>query len=150
MSKQILLPLLLVVAISNSGLTNPGDDASASAVISQKSAVKQEFDWGSLITYFDKDTYGTKDVLAAVAIIKPGLEIHPPHKHAEEEYLMVTEGTGTWHLKGKDFKAQAGDMLYASPWDLHGIKNTGEKPLSFVVWKWNNKGLDLPAKVSEE
>jgi len=85
-------------------------------------------------------------VLTGVAVIKPGMEIHPPHQHAEEEYLMVTEGQGTWHLNGKTFAAQKGDILYAAPWDVHGIKNTGTTPLTFVVWKWNNKGLALPTK----
>ncbi len=55
---------------------------------------------------------------------------------------MVTEGTGTWHLNGTEFKAVAGDMLYAAPWEIHGIKNTGDTPLVFVVWKWNNKGWE--------
>ena len=64
----------------------------------------------------------------------------------EEEYLIVTEGTGTWHLEGEEREATAGDMLYAAPWDVHGITNTGAVPLRFVVWKWHSKGLDLPAK----
>lgn len=109
-------------------------------------AKRADHDWGSLHTYFEGESYGTRDALAAVAIIKPGQQIHPPHEHAEEEYLMVLEGSGTWHLNGKDRSAKAGDMLYAAPWDLHGIKNTGSQPLKFVVWKWNNKGVELPTK----
>ena len=74
------------------------------------------------------------------------MEIHPPHEHAEEEYLMGLECYGTWHLMGRDFPATKGDMLYAAPWDLHGIHNTGDKPLTLVVWKWNNKAMDVPEK----
>lgn len=112
-----------------------------SAVITTKTAKTQHFEWGTLITYFVGETAGTKDVLSAVAIINPGMEIHPPHKHSEEEYLMVLEGTGTWTLHDKDLPAQAGDILFSKPWDLHGLKNTGTKPLKFVVFKWNNKFL---------
>ena len=117
-----------------------------SAIVSQKQAERQDFDWGTLYTYYTGESYGTKDGLAAVAVIKPGQEIHPPHEHAEEEYLMVLEGSGTWHLNGKDSPATAGDMQYAAPWDIHGIKNTGTAPLTFVVWKWNNKGVAVPTK----
>lgn len=118
----------------------------ASAVVSADVARTETFAWGTLITYFSDETYGTKDALAAVAIINPGMQIHPPHEHAEEEYLMVLEGNGVWHLQGRDFPAKQGDMLYASPWDVHGIKNSGDTPLKFVVWKWNNKGTDVPEK----
>jgi mannose-6-phosphate isomerase-like protein (cupin superfamily) len=117
-----------------------------SDIISGEKAQKAEFDWGSFYTYYQGETYGTKDILTGVAVIKPGWEIHPPHVHVEEEYLVVTEGEGTWHLNGKSFPAQKGDILYAAPWDIHGIKNTGETPLTFVVWKWNNKGVELPAQ----
>lgn len=117
-----------------------------SAIVSQQQAQRQDFPWGTLYTYYQGESFGTTDGLAAVAVIKPGQEIHPPHEHAEEEYLMVVEGQGTWHLKGNESPAKAGDMQYAAPWDVHGIRNTGTTPLTFVVWKWNNKGVALPAK----
>ena len=41
-----------------------------------------------------------------------------------------------------------GDILYTSPWDWHGIKNTGTETLSFVVFKWNYKGVPPPIKPS--
>lgn len=41
-------------------------------------------------------------------------------------------------------------MLYAAPWDVHGITNTGTTPLTFVVWKWDNKGVPLPEKPSAD
>ncbi len=113
----------------------------ASAIVSQQEAQRQDFEWGTLFTYFNKETYGTRDGLTAAAVIKPGWEIHPPHQHAEEEYLMVVEGSGTWHLNGRERDAKPGDMQYAAPWDVHGIKNTGTTPLRFVVWKWNSKGV---------
>jgi mannose-6-phosphate isomerase-like protein (cupin superfamily) len=116
-------------------------DRQASAIVSQQEAQRQDFDWGTLYTYFNRETYGTRDGLAAVAVIRPGWEIHPPHQHAEEEYLIVVEGSGTWHLNGQERDAKPGDMQYAAPWDVHGIKNTGNTPLRFVVWKWNNKGV---------
>lgn len=117
----------------------PEADPQPSAIRSDAEAAHQAFDWGTLITYFEGESYGTEDGLAAVAVIHPGQEIHPPHEHAEEEYLMVLEGSGTWHILGEERPARAGDMLYAAPWDVHGITNTGDVPLRFVVWKWNAK-----------
>ena len=122
-------------------LQPPRPAVQSSAIRSIDEAQRQDFDWGTLYTYFRDESYGTRDGLAAVAVIKPGREIHPPHQHAEEEYLMVVEGNGTWHLNGSERPAKPGDMQYAAPWDLHGITNTGREPLRFVVWKWNSKGV---------
>jgi mannose-6-phosphate isomerase-like protein (cupin superfamily) len=106
----------------------------------------ETFDWGQLVTYFAGDSYAATDSLSAVAVIKPGMEIHPPHVHSEEEYLMVLEGEGTWSVEGRESPARAGDMLYAAPWDEHGISNTGTTPLKFVVFKWNPKPVaPMPA-----
>jgi mannose-6-phosphate isomerase-like protein (cupin superfamily) len=117
-----------------------------SAVVSRDKATEEINEWGNFYTYYTGETYGTKDLLTGVAVIKPGMEIHPPHTHAEEEFLMIIEGEGKWHLNGKEFPAKEGDILYAEPWDIHGISNTGEKPLKFVIWKWNNKGVEVPAE----
>jgi len=56
------------------------------------------------------------------------------------------DGEGTWSIEGKEFKAQKGDMMYAEPWDWHGITNTGDTPLTFFVVKWDNKGVELPKR----
>ena len=113
-------------------------------VISAQQAEKSEEAWGQFAQYFDGETAGVSDLLSGTATIKPGMEIHPPHRHAEEEFLMVIEGRGTWTVGDQSFEAGEGDMLYAAAWDLHGIKNTGEVPLTFVFWKWNSKGLPVP------
>ena len=116
----------------------------SSSIKSSTQAESEQSDWGEALTYFSGPTFGSREGLWAVATIKPGLEIHPPHQHEAEEFMMVLEGTGTWHLNGEEFPAHPGDTLYAEPWHIHGIKNTGTKPLKFVVWKWDTKGLSTP------
>lgn len=105
--------------------------------------------WGDLIIYTPEEgtvTYGTQNTLTAVAEIKPGEQIHPPHQHTAEEFLYILEGTGTWSLNGRESPAHAGDLLYAAPWDWHGLKNTGNELLKFFVVKWDNKGMPLPVE----
>ena len=115
-----------------------------SQIVTQAEAKAEKGDGYVFYSYFTKPTFGTQDALTGVAVIEPGKEIHPPHIHAEEEYLMVIEGEGVWSLKDKDIPAKAGDILYAAPWDSHGIRNTGKVPLKFVVMKWHSKGVPVP------
>jgi mannose-6-phosphate isomerase-like protein (cupin superfamily) len=44
--------------------------------------------------YFIGETADTKDVLTAVAIVKPGKGVHRAHRHAQEEYLILVKGSG--------------------------------------------------------
>ncbi len=116
-------------------------------VITKEGATELNEDWGNLFIYSDEataSTYGTKNTLTAIAEIKPGMEIHPPHQHTAEEFMYVLEGNGTWSLNGVESEAKSGDVMYANPWDLHGISNTGEETLKFFVIKWDNKGMETP------
>jgi len=142
-SRIVLLVLAFGVGWTTHYLTAPSAEP-ASSVMTQATAATEAFEWGTFYTYFTDETYGMKDLLSGIAVIKPGWEIHPPHQHAEEEFLMVTQGTGTWTVNGKSFEAKPGDLLYAYPWEWHGVKNTGEEPLTFVVFKWNNQGVAVP------
>jgi endoglucanase len=106
----------------------------------KESDVKPDVEnWGRFLPYYQGDTQHAKDVLTGVAVIKPGQQIHPPHQHAEEEFLMIIEGEGTWTVGTTDKPAKAGDILYSAPWDRHGLLNTGKVPLKFVVFKYNSK-----------
>ena len=62
--------------------------------------------------------------------------------------MILAEGSGTWTLDGKESPARKGDVVYAAPWTTHGLKNTGDAPLTYYMVKWNNKGVknaDKPA-----
>ncbi|MDJ0643378.1 MAG: cupin domain-containing protein [Erythrobacter sp.] len=144
------LPITLLAAAcapqSDQGTESARPEVSGleTQVLTTETAKTVEEDWGTFVEYFSDETAGTQDLLSGTARIDPGLEIHPPHRHAEEEFLMVIAGEGEWTVGEEVFPANEGDMLYAAAWDLHGIKNTGEEPLTFVFWKWNSKGLPVP------
>lgn len=140
----IVLGLILVVAGCQDAAPTPSSVERSSEVVRLADAGADQQDWGVFYPHFTGETPATRDMLTGVADIKPGQLIHPPHRHAEEEFLMVISGEGTWSLKGKEFPAAAGDILYAAPWDIHGIENTGAETLRFVVFKYNPQGVAVP------
>jgi gentisate 1,2-dioxygenase len=86
-------------------------------------------------------------MFTAYVELLPGESVHPPHRHAEEEFLFIINGTGVWTVYGKEeFAAKSGDLLYASPWKWHGVQNTGTDTMTFFFLKWNNKGVAPPAE----
>lgn len=108
-------------------------------VVSQSSVAPANENWGKFLPYYEGDSEHIKDILTGVAIINPGEQIHPPHRHPEEEFLMILEGNGTWTIGTKDMPANTGDIMYSKPGELHGLRNTGNVPLKFVVFKYNPK-----------
>ena len=102
--------------------------------------------WGSMHRYLTGETFATERAYVAAAVIQPGKAVHAEHRHAEEEYLAIIEGEGTWALDGKQFPAKRGDLLYVEPWVYHGLTNTGSQPLVFLVIKYNGKGTPPPPR----
>jgi mannose-6-phosphate isomerase-like protein (cupin superfamily) len=121
-----------------------------SGVVPLKETPENKGDWGVMRPHFIGETHGTDRVFAASGTILPGKSVHGAHRHVEEEYLLITEGSGTWYLDGKEFPARKGDLLYVEPWVYHGIRNTGDAPLAFLVIKYNSKGVKLPERPDDD
>jgi mannose-6-phosphate isomerase-like protein (cupin superfamily) len=116
-----------------------------SGLVRGEDAVPTRGPWGEWRRYFRGDTHGMKDMVVLVVTLKPGQAPHPPHRHAEEEFMILADGSGKWTLGDKEMVAKKGDVVYAAPWTTHGLKNTGDAPLTYYMVKWNNKGVKAPA-----
>lgn len=126
MAAALPLPVLAATKLPNSTL----DGAKAKVT-------KEPF--GDLRIYYDGPTDQLKAMTAGSLLLKPGMTPHPPHQHPEEEFMVVTEGTGEISVEGKISKVGPGTMMYCGAGKLHGIVNTGKTPLLFYFYKWMGK-----------
>ena len=92
--------------------------------------------FGDLAIYFSGPTDQIGSMTAGSLRLKPGMSPHPPHQHPEEEFMVITEGTGEIVVEGKTTKVAAGSMMYCAAGKMHGIVNTGTTPLLFYFYKW--------------
>ena len=125
---------------------DPKPETLKSKVVGFEEARSRTADWGEMRIYFTGQTLATKDVLTAVAVVEPGKAVHRAHRHPHEEYLVVVQGSGAWSLDGKESPAKQGDILYVEPWVYHGLVNTGQEKLIFVVVRYNGKGIEIPPR----
>jgi mannose-6-phosphate isomerase-like protein (cupin superfamily) len=86
--------------------------------------------------YFDGPTNEVSLMVAGSLRLNAGASPHPPHQHPEEEFLLVTEGTGEILVDGKKTQVGPGSMMYCDGNKLHGIWNTGSEPMLFYYYKW--------------
>jgi quercetin dioxygenase-like cupin family protein len=81
--------------------------------------------------------------LAALAsgfvTLEMGAQPHPPHRHPEEEIMIVGEGTGEFFLNGVTTQVKTGDAIFAEGNVLHGVRNTGKTRMTFYFIKMMGK-----------
>ena len=86
---------------------------------------------------------GPTKQLAALAsgfvTLEPGAQPHPPHRHPEEEIMIVGEGTGEFYINGLATQVKTGDMVFAEANVLHGVRNTGKIQMTFYFVKMMGK-----------
>ena len=70
-----------------------------------------------------------------MSVVGPKLSTHPPHKHVEEEFFFILEGTATFYLDGKTITAGAYASFYCPSNMEHGISNAGDTELKYLVMK---------------
>ncbi len=97
-----------------------------------------------VFVHYNGPTDQLSGACAGMAILDPGASPHDPHQHPEEEFLLITEGQGEMVCGGEVVPAGPGSMLYVAGNTLHGITNTGSKPLTFYWSKWMAKGSGCP------
>ncbi|WP_348799562.1 cupin domain-containing protein [Flavobacterium adhaerens] len=70
-----------------------------------------------------------------MSIVDPHKSTHPPHKHVEEEFFFILEGTATFYLDGKTVTAGSYTSFYCPSNAEHGISNAGDTQLKYLVMK---------------
>ncbi len=107
-----------------------------SAVFDPAKATVTHEPFGDLRIYTTGATDQVQSMTAGSLLLKAGMTPHPPHQHPEEEFMIITEGTGEIVVDGKTSKVGPGSMMYSAANKLHGIVNTGKTPLLFYFYKW--------------
>ncbi len=75
-----------------------------------------------------------------ITTLAVGQESHPPHRHPEEELLIVKEGTVETLQNGKASRLGPGSIIFHSSNDLHNIRNAGTIPATYHVIQWRAPG----------
>ncbi len=70
-----------------------------------------------------------------MSVVAPYKSTHEPHKHMEDEFFFVLEGTANFYLDGKTIKVGPYTSLYCPSMQMHGISNAGDTQLKYLVIK---------------
>jgi quercetin dioxygenase-like cupin family protein len=70
-----------------------------------------------------------------MSVVAPHSATHPPHKHVEDEFFFILEGTAEFYLDGKTKVAGQYTSFYCPSNVEHGIRNVGDTELKYLVIK---------------
>ena len=96
--------------------------------------------------------YADPDISWLVWNLKPGQEnsthVHPERAHA----LVVLGGSGLYVLGEKEetFPIQQGTYIIVPRGTVHGVRNTGSEPLSYLTISNNNQAVNTRTPVGEQ
>ena len=108
------------------------------------------FDWndipaketktGSVRTFFRSSTATLDELECHVTTLNAGESSHPPHKHPEEEVIIIKEGTLEALVNGNMKRVGPGSVVFQASNQMHSIKNVGNSPATYHVFSWHSPG----------
>ena len=72
-----------------------------------------------------------------VTTLNPGQTAHPPHRHINEELIIIREGECETLSDGKWVRVGPGSVVFNASNSLHGFRNVGTTPATYHVINWS-------------
>ena len=69
-----------------------------------------------------------------ITTLNPGNMSHPPHRHPQEEFIILKEGVLDVAINGRVTRAGPGSLLFFASNDLHNVTNVGDPPATYLVF----------------
>lgn len=99
---------------------------------------------GEVRSFFTMRTATLDQLEVHETTLNPGKMPHPPHKHPNEEMLVIRQGTVEALVKGEWKRVGPGSVIFNASNQLHGLKNVGSQPAVYTVI--NFKTAKTPAE----
>ncbi|HEY2858377.1 MAG TPA: cupin domain-containing protein [Terracidiphilus sp.] len=110
-----------------------GGEAKGSWAIELESVPAKMTDSGSVRNLFSGPTATLKNLDVHVTTLNPGAAPHSPHKHPNEEMLIVKSGAIEALINGDWKKVGPGGVVFLASNIFHGVRNAGTEPAVYHV-----------------
>jgi quercetin dioxygenase-like cupin family protein len=115
-----------------------------SALFEWNAVPAKQTEVGALRQFFRSPTATLDELELHVTTLNPGVSSHPPHKHPNEELVIIKEGTVEALVNGESKKAGPGSVIFNASNELHALKNVGTTPATYHVINWRSPGTLKP------
>ena len=138
MNRRELFAALAATAVAGEALAFAEAAPDARPVMGSK-----VFDWnkmvdtpngtGSVRKVCNAPTATLENLEIHISTLKPGLMSHRPHKHPNEELIILRQGTVETLSNGEWIRVGPGSIVFNASNQVHGFKNVGTEPAIYTV-----------------
>ena|ERR1022692_4819998 len=96
---------------------------------------------GERRSVFDAPTPTLTEFECHITTLNPGEAPHAPHRHPEEELMILKEGTLEAVQNDTTNRVEAGGIIFCASNELHGLRNIGTNRATYYVLKWRPHDL---------
>lgn len=97
-------------------------------------------DVGSVRSVVRQPTATLDELEMHITTLKPGIASHEPHRHVNEELIIIREGTVETLSDGVWKRVGPGSIIFNASNSLHGLRNVGTTPAVYHVINWSSPG----------
>ncbi|MGA8090620.1 MAG: cupin domain-containing protein [Terracidiphilus sp.] len=132
------LMIALIATVSTAGAFAAADRLPllGSSVFDWKSVPAKPTETGSVRSFFKVRTPTLEQLEVHVTTLNPGKSPHPPHRHPNEEMIIVRQGTVEALVNGDWKRVGPGSVIFFASNQLHGLRNVGTDPAVYHVINW--------------
>jgi quercetin dioxygenase-like cupin family protein len=96
---------------------------------------------GEVRGVFDAPTPALANFEGHITTLNPGEAPHAPHRHADEELMVIKEGTLAALQGDKTNIVTAGGIIFEASNELHALRNIGTNQATYYVFKITPRDL---------
>lgn len=109
-----------------------------SRVFDWNSIAAKKTEVGSVRSFFKERTATLEELEVHVTTLDPGKAPHPPHRHPNEEMIILRQGTVEALVNGDWKQAGPGSVIFFASNQLHGLRNVGSDQAIYTVVNWKS------------
>jgi XRE family transcriptional regulator, regulator of sulfur utilization len=144
-TRRDLVAALIAAACTAGGFALANDlPLLGSAVFDWNTIEAKPTESGSLRSFFKMRTATLEQLEVHVTTLDPGKSPHPPHRHPNEEMIIVRQGTVEALVSGEWKRVGPGSVIFFASNQLHGLRNAGSEQAVYHVINW--KTVATPAE----
>ncbi len=134
-----LAPEALAAKTSFAAGSGPGAGAApvmGSRVFDWNSIPVKPTSYGSVRSFCSAPTATLENLEVHVTTLNPGQQPHAPHRHPNEEMIILRQGTVETLSNSEWKRVGPGSVIFNGSNQLHGLKNVGTEPAVYHVINW--------------
>ncbi len=108
----------------------------SSAAFDWNAITAKPTDVGSVRSFFKERTPTLEELEVHVTTLDPGKSPHPPHRHPNEEMVIIRQGTIEVLIDGDWKRVGPGSVVFFASNHLHGLRNVGTDQAIYHVINW--------------